>query len=504
MRLEKSVEHPRDAGQAIASVMPRGPLVVVAAVVALTLVLFWPTTDSLLEEWRNTATLTYTHGYLIAAICAWLLFRERKALAAIEPRPEYRAALAIAFASVAWLVAYRAGLQLIHQVLMPAIAWLAVWAALGATAAQRCAFAIGFLYFAIPLWSQGNSLLQDATVFAVRMMFGLTSIPVHFVDNVVHIPAGVFEIVGGCSGLHFFIVALALAALYGELNRDPLKVRLFLVALAAVIAMVSNWIRVFTIIVAGHLTDMQHFLIQVDHYYFGWFVFAIAMVLFFAIARRLPLAASPESGAQTASAPSRVKLSGVAAALAAMIVGPVWSFLAAASDASSAPAALPVDPGDWRGPFSASSRWQPYYPGADAEQRAEYRREANAVTVYVATYARQRQGKELIGYDNSILGKSSDTVASAASLPDLVIKELEVSEPGSATSLVWYQYTIGSRALARDITAQLYYGAASLVSSPVSRIVAMRAECASDCAQARAALTDLLQELSKHRIEAGP
>jgi exosortase A len=500
VRLEKSVEHPRDAARAIASMAPRGPLIVVAALVALTVVLFWPTTASLLEEWRDTTNLTYTHGYLIAAICLWLLFRERKALAAIQPQPEYRAALAVALASVAWLVAYRAGLQIIHQVLMPAIAWLAVWAALGPAAAKRCAFAIGFLYFAIPLWSQGNFILQEMTVLAVRMMFALTSIPVHFVDNVVHIPAGVFEIVGGCSGLHFFIVAVALAALYGELNRDPLKVRLFLIALAAGIAMVSNWIRVFTIIVAGHLTDMQHFLVRVDHYYFGWFVFAFAMALFFAIARRLPLSETAEVRAEDATPPGRVKLAGVAAALAAMIVGPVWSLVAAASSASGEPAALPVDPGEWRGPFSAPSRWQPHYPGADAQQRADYRGTTGAVTVYVATYASQRQGKELIGYDNSILGKSSDASASAASLPDLMIKELEVSGPDEGRSLIWYQYRIGARPFARDITAQLYYGVASLVSSPVSQIIAMRAECVPDCAQARAALTDLLQELSEDRV----
>jgi EpsI family protein len=256
---------------------------------------------------------------------------------------------------------------------------------------------------------------------------------------------------------------------------------------------------VFTIIVAGHLTDMQHFLVRVDHYYFGWFVFAFAMALFFAIARRLPLLEA-EARAEEATPPGRVKLAGVAATLAAMLVGPAWSLVATASNAGSEPAALPVDPGDWRGPFSARSRWQPYYPGADAQQRAEYRGETGAVTVYVATYASQRQGKELIGYDNSILGKSSDASASAASLPDLMIKELEVSAPDEGRSLIWYRYRIGARPFARDITAQLYYGVASLVSSPVSQIIAMRAECVPDCAQARAALTDLLQELSEDRV----
>ena len=51
-----------------------------------------------------------------------------------------------------------------------------------------------------------------------------------------HVPAGSLEIAGGCSGLHFFIVGVAIAALYGELNRDSLRTRVQLVALAALLA----------------------------------------------------------------------------------------------------------------------------------------------------------------------------------------------------------------------------------------------------------------------------
>ena len=46
-------------------------LLLLAALIAL----FWPTIQSLIVEWRDQETLTYTHGYLIAAISCWLIVR---------------------------------------------------------------------------------------------------------------------------------------------------------------------------------------------------------------------------------------------------------------------------------------------------------------------------------------------------------------------------------------------------------------------------------------------
>jgi len=60
------------------------------------------------------------------------------------------------------------------------------------------------------------------------------------VDNYVHIPSGTFEIAGGCSGLHFFIVALAISALYGELQRDSIKIRVALICLAALLVWLAT------------------------------------------------------------------------------------------------------------------------------------------------------------------------------------------------------------------------------------------------------------------------
>jgi exosortase A len=506
----KDVYAERVAAPDVAGHKPLATIGVLAALLAMTIGLFWPTTVSLVAEWRNTATLTYTHGYLIALIGAWLLLRDRIALSAVIGRPDLRAAVVVAVLSILWLIAYRAGLQLVHQVLVPVIGWFVVWAALGLAAVKRCTFALGYLYFAIPIWSAGNLLLQDATVFAVRLLLQLVGVSAYVVNNIVHIPAGVFEIAGGCSGLHFFIVAIAIAALYGELQRDSLRVRLALVMLAGSIAMLTNWLRVFTIIIAGHLTDMQHYLVRVDHYNFGWGVFALAMVCFFAIARRMPTSEQKETPAvrNAVATSTTARVRGVLATLIALSIGPVWSMAHDAAKALvAAPSAvqpLPVDPASWRGPFADRSSWQPRYPGADAQERGTYRSSAGEADAFVAVYSYQRQGREMIGFDNSLLGDSSlqPLATKRYDLAGRAVNEMELTDANGQISVLWYHYRIGSHDFSSDLLAQLYYGVTSLVSAPTSRLIAVQAACASGCESARARLADLLRTLDEHAVDA--
>lgn len=519
------VERPVGEGRVLA--------VLVALLALATVALLWPTAQSLLEVWGDTDNLTYTHGALVALVCLWLLWRRADVLGAQPRRGDWRAGVLTALLSVAWLILYRAGVQLAHQMLLPLIAWCATYTAMGGHVARAAAFPFAYLYLAIPLWSLGNGILQEITVHAVRLLLATTSIPALVVGNLVHIPAGSFEIAGGCSGLHFFIVALAIAALHGELQGATLKARGLLLILAAVLAMISNWLRVFTIIVAGYLTDMQHFLIQVDHYYFGWVLFAVVIALFFLLANRIldsRLNLAPgrnvqagrpahrrddsdrTSGGLWKVAPKLVRGNGLGAgcalALGALAAGPLLSLATPLQRAPSsasfvlqrlpAPAGVSAFPGraDW-----PLWDWAPRYPGADhiafriltdvAADGAADAADGNPVTgqsewvkVYEAIYVSQRQGKELIGYDNSILGSSALRILASARHGELGVNELLLQGSDGRQSLIWYYYEVGPRRLMRGFDVQLAYGVGSLWSPPVSRVIALGTACGTSC-QAR-------------------
>jgi len=203
------------------------------------------------------------------------------------------ALLALGGCTLAWLVCYRASIQDLHITIFPAIFWLAATVAFGLRMGLLLAFPVAFFYFAVPSWSQLGNPLQELTVFALRGFFWLTGPKVLISGDTLHIPNGSFVIEGGCSGLHFMIVGLAVAALHGELRRDPWGVRIVQLALMAILVLLANWVRVYTIIEAGYLTDMHSYLVSVSHYWFGWGVFAAALVLFFSLTTLFGPAAPP-------------------------------------------------------------------------------------------------------------------------------------------------------------------------------------------------------------------
>lgn len=467
--------------------------IVAMAVVVLGFLLFWPTTASLIEQWEDTARRTYTHGFLIVAIALWLLWRDRASWSQVKIRPSVPACVAGVAASIAWLIAYRAGVRIAHQALLPAMIFGAFTACFGFAVARRNMLPLAFLYFAVPLWDALNPLLQSASTFAVRMLLRTVGIPAYFSGNTFTLPAGSLEIAGGCSGLHFFIVGVAIAVLYGELNRDSLRTRVKLVVLAAVLAMLTNWVRIFIIAVAAHLSDMQHYLVSEEHYTFGWIMFVGTMVLFFLIVRRWPVEAGPLPPAADTRTDGVIPWQGAALASVSLLLAPLWLVADDNSVPSETlPQILPLEVSGWSAQIATREAWQPVFVGADVTQRATFAKAATCVESFAALYADQHQGKELIGYGNSVAGEALRVRRRASAAPWL---EMEVVDSRGDSFLLWYAYRLDQRWYDRTLPFQLQYGARSLTSAPLSAVVAFRTRCrGEDCSAARSTLREFAND----------
>lgn len=467
------------------------------ALLALGFLLFWPTTASLIEQWEDTVRRSYTHGYLIVVMSCWLLWRNRALWSQLELRPSVVACVCVIAAAVVWLIAYRAGIRIAHQALLPAIIFGAFIAAYGFEAARRNWLPFAFLYFAIPLWDALNPLLQSVSSFAVRLMLRTAGIPVFFSGNTFTLPAGSLEIAGGCSGLHFLIVGIAIAVLYGEINRDGWWTRVKLVVLAALLAMLTNWIRIFIIAIAAHLTDMQHYLVKEEHYSFGWMMFVGTMVIFFLIVRRWPMPPEQPAAAESAPMGGPISWPGAALALVSLLVAPVWLLADAnAIPKDQLPRILPMTLPGWSVEEIAGEDWLPVFEGADATQRARYVKNANSVEGYAALYAEQHQGKELLAFDNSINGETLN-VRRRGNAGQGDWMELEASDSRGARWVLWYAYRLDETWYREGLSMQVQYGIKSLISAPLSAVVAFRARCqGEDCSTARDTLRDVTTSLA--------
>lgn len=263
------------------------PPQLVAAIAALVLILFWLSARSLVPIWDADTYRTYAHGWLVLAVGVWLLVRERRALASAALEPFPAAWLAVGASILVWASGWFLGFQVVHQAALPLILLTAIWAALGEQVARACLFPIAYLYFAIPIWRVDGPLIWLCVKVETGLLW-VSGIPAQVSGNLIRIPEGLFAVESGCDGLHFLLVATALAALLGHLNRDPVRARLKLIALAAGIAVAANTIRIHSIFLIGHFTGMQSPLV-LDHYAFGYAIFAAAMVTFFWFYTRLPI-----------------------------------------------------------------------------------------------------------------------------------------------------------------------------------------------------------------------
>jgi EpsI family protein len=478
-------------------------LSIILALAALVTLVYWPSPALYYEEWRDFVNITYTHGWLVLAVCVALVLRSRPEIAAAPVRFWPLALIALGGCILAWLVCYRASIEDLEVTIFPAIFWLAVTAALGLRMGLLLAFPVAFFYFAVPSWSQLANPLQDLTVFAMRGFFWLTGPRVLISGETIHIPNGSFVIEEGCSGVHFMIVGLAVAALHGELRRDPWRVRSAQLALMAILALLVNWVRVYTIIEAGYLTDMRSYLVSVSHYWFGWGVFAVALVLFFGVTTLFGPAAPPEPAHDPSVRPVApgppAPLAGLAVTILMLVALPAasWSLRALqpvpALSASLAPSAR----APWASaPSDIRSSWMPAFPGADQEQRFAYTNTAgDIVEVFRVAYRTQRQGAELVGLDSTVTGKRlkirSEEVINT---PSGAFRETEVVDRSGARFLIWWRYKIAGRDFVKPLASQLWYGINATVSNPPAALIAYRAACgtAKDCADARRLLREFV------------
>lgn len=483
---------------------------VLALIAVLTCVIaLWPVTVELAELWGDSDR-PYSHGLLVAPVSLWMLLRASRRLHDAPVTGSWLGLLGFCLVLLAWLVGYTANVLAVQELSLPLLLLLAVAAVAGWRAAFVVAFPVGFLYLAIPIWSLLVGPLGAITVSVSGSILDVFRVPVYVDGNLVTIPEGTFEIADGCAGLHYFVVALTLSSLYAYLYFDRLRMRLLLVASLAGLAVLTNWIRVTSLIWIGHVTQMQHYLITESHYYYGWVLFCFALVPWFIVVNRLERAkADREQGltarARRSSAPFRLKLSPSATVFL------IFSVLIAVTVSSRELnvvdprgldfiAELPAGQQGWVGPEPAQSEWSPRFSGANGEVLGSYSKAGTLAEVYLAVYRSQAQGRELIGYNNSLSGdgyrQESATVLSLQTGGKLIdVREIEVISATGQRRLIWFWYAIGERLAQAERAAMFWSAAYGLVGKDHGAVIAMSTSCASDCAPGREILQDLARAM---------
>jgi exosortase A len=435
-----------------------------AVVVAVLLGCYWQTVQSLLWTWDHDGT--YQYAFLIFPISAWVAFSLRHQVRANPPAPSVWGLAAVAGLVFVWyagrLLDVNVAQHFAFVTLFPALV-LACW---GWRALWVLAFPLGYLVvFAVP-WGDGLvGPLQDITAhFAVHAL-ELTGTPVLLNGREIVTPSAVWMVADACSGVKFFIACSALGCLYAWLMYRRWWKRVLFVALAAVVPIIANGLRVYFTILIGETWGLEY-ATGTDHMIFGWQFFGTVLVLllvggwFFRdriVVREDPLPNGDRpSGARAVVWP---------VALALLVAGPA---LAAGLASPAPPETIRLDApvvAGWVGPQAATDDWRPSFSGATGQVRVAYQSASgnDVVALFHAVYVgKPRRGHTLVTYGNDVYDPSNTHILSAADQPvdladaqGVTARELRLAG-ATGSRLVWYWYCVDQRCTHSPVLIKLY------------------------------------------------
>lgn len=356
---------------------------------------------------------TYTHGFLITPISAWLIWRKRGILARMSPAPELRGLIIILFLNLVWQLGHQADVMVVQQYCMVGMLIAAAWTLLGTTVFKQIAFPLFFLLLAVPI---GEALIPSLMDFTADFTVGAlqwTGIPVYKEGTFFSLPDGNWSVIDACSGLRYLISSLTLGILYAHLTYRSLYRKLVFIAFSAVVPILANGMRAYMIVMIGHLSGMR-LATGIDHLIYGWIFFGLVMLLLFwigAFFKENETILQTDELPQADQAPKAASAPLVPALFIIAIISASGIYAMLLDRKLQTPSPITLDMPAVSGWQEISGQpvlnWTPHYLGSKESFTRSYGKDAKEVSLFIGYYRNQHQGAELITSGN-ILVKIAD------------------------------------------------------------------------------------------------
>ena len=413
------------------------------AVIALVF-LFRADAARLAETWWTSTT--YGHCLFIGPVIAWLIWQRRAELAQLTPVAWAPGLLLVAAGGSGWLLGDAGSVTFARQFGLVMMVQGAVLTLLGPNVGRGLLFPLAYALFLVPFGEGLEAPLQQATVAIVMPLLHLVGMTAESNGVLIHAGRYYFEVAEACSGTKFVIAMLAFGVLVAHVGFTGSARRTVFIAVAVVVPVLANGLRAFGTIWAADLTSLEA-ATGFDHIVYGWVFFGLVMASVLALAwrwfDRAPDAPAfdPDDLRRSVRAFDLTTVTLLVAAIGAAF--PSWS---AAVEHRASPVVsltLPDVPGWRRVPIDGRAPWRPNYPGADRAALVRYADERGAVDVAVAVYARQSEGRELVGFGTGVLREEDRWVRVRDVQPIADGSAMRITAPGPVERAVATWYRIG-------------------------------------------------------------
>jgi len=478
------------------------PLVGLLALVALFLIwaaFNWQALQSLHQRWIHFDE-PYAVGYPAVLLSLWWLLRHWSAL-----RLRCAAPSAIALAAVLGILIFGVAARLVQLMLLQQIValcsiWLIAVAVLGWSAGRLLIFPCALLALGIPVWDFLVDPMRAMTVWFTQHMLDFLVIPAHIDGFRIHLPAGIIEVAGGCSGLNLFLAMILIGLLFAESHRLSRERRALIVLTAALVGILDNWVRVFSLVVIAHRSQMQSDLVY-HHGSFGWWIFIVGLLPYFRLAAWIEHIGKPDVGGHPQSLSSTTlrplpwsRMMGSVLIIMVMMVALEGAAHALEERRGHAEHGFATPSGAM--PVSTTMVWLPQYTGQDLTQAWRIAANGENYELVALTYLEQRTDKKLIYFSNRIADEDSvREVGRIEVAPGFSVNTAVIYQQGWRQ--VWWFWWVDGRESTGALTTKLLQLRAMLFGDPSSALIALSMRCeASGC---RAMQPSILSEL--HQLQ---
>jgi len=484
------------------------PLIGLALAGLFTVFLLRSTVGSMVSIWYGSST--YSYGFVVVPLSAFLVWRRRAELKSLHQTTSFIGIALVVLFSGIWVGGTVADVQVVQQFAFVGLIGALVWTFLGTQITRVLAFALLFLFFAVPA---GESLVvplqQFTAVFAVNAL-RLSGIPAVQDGFLLSTPSGDWKIAEACSGIRYLTSSILVGVLFAGIAFRSWKRRIAFVLISALVPILANAVRAYLIVVLAYLSN-NRIAVGVDHVIYGWVFFSLvtAVLIGIALGWREPdvqHVQSAQISIDPPSAPIPVTRLFWCTAVVILIV------ISASSTAnflwSRTPPKQPISklwsaPADWLAIASDPDHdWAPNFKTIESEASETFTKDLREISLYVASYPMARRGVELVNSSN-VVGASSEWVVLNDDHREAIIagKSVTVAEywlaRGGQRRVVWMWYMTGDQLTASPWRVKAVQAEYRLLGRPQNvHLFAISARFNSDATQAVQDLSAFMRGMS--------
>jgi EpsI family protein len=424
----------------------------------------YPTFRTLAEYWVENDT--YSYGFVVPFITAYLIWLRRDRLAVIPKVPSFLLGTCVLVGGMAILVIGRlSSTNLIEQLSLPLMAFGISFLILGRRATREIAFPLAYLLAMIPLWDVLTNRVHPYFQLYSAMMgvsaLRLFDIPVYREGVLIYLPNITLEVAEVCSGVNQLVAILCIGIPVAHVQIASWSKRGLVVMMAALIALFSNGLRVAAIClfayygirgangdIHGPYSVLRTTLIS-----------GIGFLALFWLIGRLsdtsPRKVTLENASLREWSLHRGAVAVAITLFAVMIAFGRWHQVVAAPP-NGRLTDFPAAVGQWQAVQNTGADFWPAIDAPKFDHRLErqYRTpEGRQLNLVLGYFERQSQGKELVGFELSRYIGANEVPATYQLDADIRVREF-VKEIDDKPHYVSYWYVLGNKTIAQEYEAK--------------------------------------------------